>query len=267
MRIAKLFAYLALAILLPLWLYNLSDNELTVAKEKQKTAEAEKKENEKLIAAIFANKQGHTEINFNSSHLDSLFYFIAKSNQNTRQGNQVTISPNSETESSLQDLIKISTANASAVQGLLSKERNINVSVSPIDINQKKVDSDATKQNDFPIYDFSEKGPFKFWKIKLSPKQISMEKMYFLVFNNISQTDTAYIYGITPAENWNNIDSFYLPKYAANIYPQNQFVVQYDFRNSGEKFYYVNGVFKGKNKKGKKRETLFKIPLIIGRDG
>ncbi len=254
MRIAKLFAYLALAIMLPLWLYNLSDNELNEAKDKQKSAEATKNENEKLIAAILANKQGHTEINFNSNHLDSLFYLIAKSNQNTRQ------------ENSLQDLIKISSANASTLQGLLSKDRDINVTISPIDINQNKVDSVSSNQNDFPIYDFSEKGPFKFWKIKLRQEQFPMGKKYFIVINNISQTDTAYIYGISPAENY-TINAFYLPKDTLNIiYPQNQFVVQYDFMQPMNQFYYVKGIFRGEDDKGKKRETIFKIPLIIGRD-
>ena len=266
MKIAKLFAYLALAILLPLWLYNLSNSELKETKKTKDIVEKTKNENEKLIAAILANKQGKAEINFNSNHLDSLFYLIAKSNQKTRQDDPAFISRDLVTERELQDLIKISFANATILQGFLSNDKLINNTVSLSDTNRKYVESDLTYMTDFPVYDLSEKGPFRCWKIKLRKEKYQQNKKYFLIFNNTSQTDTVYINRILPAENTDTVNLFNLQNDTTiSIYPKNQFVIEYYSVDNKNRIYYVEGLFRGKTKKRKEIYTKFKIPLIIER--
>lgn len=76
-----------------------------------------------------------TQININGNHLDSLFMFLSKSviqkNSNIEQEDE-------KLRSSIQQLINVSTANSQIIQGLLTRERSIRISLDTITINQNR---------------------------------------------------------------------------------------------------------------------------------
>lgn len=303
MKIAKLFAYLGLAIFLPLWLFFFSDNEI---KNKKDRETAEKKTT--------------------TNYLDSLLFLFAKSNQPHDPSAQITFSPNPQTErllqelietstanarlaqtfmieerniteKALQDLIKVSTTNAKSVetdnkrletknalqeliglststQLLMNKERDIKISLSGIDATLNS-DSSATTtqdQSDFPVYDLSENGPYRVWKITLNSSQ--KYKINFLVFNNQSQTNLAYIRSIKPVGSTDpaptspdpsllKTDTFYLSASNQNIIrPQEQMIVRYGLAPVSAGLYYAEGSFE--SRRGRKLRD-FIIPIVISR--
>jgi len=221
MRVAKLFAYLGLAIFLPVWLFYLSDHEL--------------KESEK--------KKAPEQINITGGHLDTLFAFVAKANS----------SHNTKLEGSLQNLINVSSANATTIQSLLSRDQDINSAANP-----KGFKTSPGSYNDIPIYNLDKGGPFGLWRIMLPPLPQNYKARYLLGFNNSSKVDTVFINKISTSNGFSPQFLFPDSNSIHYILPQNQLVIEFEFNDLTDKLFYVIGGFR-------KSEISFKIPLIIER--
>lgn len=130
-RLIKISAYVLFALLLPLWLY-------VMTQENIKKEDKPKSDQSQSLNVIV-----------NGSHLDTLFATYGKTFQNKNDS-----IVNFEVNRNINRLTNISIANAQALQELLSTDRSISFDKITVDVNPSKNDSSAaSKTPTYLIYD------------------------------------------------------------------------------------------------------------------
>lgn len=159
-RLIKISAYVLFALLLPLWLYK-----LTLENIKKDEPMSDKSESLSVI--------------INGSHLDTLFATYGKTFQN--KSDSVL---NFELNRNINRLTNISIANAQTLQGILNNDRTISFDKITVDVNQNQNESLTLSKT--PTYLFNDTARFPTFKV---PNQ------YFdnlILSNNLDRT--IYLY-------------------------------------------------------------------------
>ncbi|HRH48883.1 MAG TPA: hypothetical protein PLP23_09025 [Panacibacter sp.] len=207
---------------------------------------------------MFALDSTPAQININGANLDSLFFFLSKS---IVQNNSERDKGNEQLQTSIKALADISFSNSQILQSLLSKDRNITVSVDPISINPpptKAVANPPNTNSSYYAYDLKENGPFPLWDINNNIATLDI----FLVLNNSSIIYQAFIDSIVPMFSGNSANN--LLKDSIVIEPQNVTVIKYQRSPYNDKFYIIGKFIKPERGNPAKVDTTkFRIPVFL----
>ena len=173
-RLIKISAYVLFALLLPLWLYKMTQENI----KKDEKPKSDKSESLSVI--------------INGSHLDTLFATYGKTFQNKTDS-----ALNFEVNRNINRLVNISIANAQTLQGLLNNDRTISFDKITVDVNQKQYESSTLSKT--PTYSINDTVRFPTFKV---PYQ------YFdnlILSNNLDRT--IYLYKNQRGEKIEGLDS------------------------------------------------------------
>lgn len=261
MKSFKYLIYVLAAIAIPLWIALTNFGSKPDSKTTFALDSASIQQLSKIAIAQPPTSSSPTQVNINGTHLDSLFMFLAKSNV---QNNSQRDKGNEQLQTSIKALTDISISNSQTLQSLLSKDRNVRVSVDPITLNPPT--SSNTPSNPYQssldnIYDLKENGPFPLWKINSNV----MTQEVLIILNNSSRSYPAIIDKIEPMFNDTKFDSVSI-KDLPSIEPLNQAVIKYPGYKYEGKFYIIGKFIKTKKRLFGKVDTTytnFKIPVSL----